>query len=281
MAGNVWEYITKIILTVSGVFKHDELKIDAKPYDDCLEVHGRCDFIAGGYIDYDTSIKKLEELFLPDYLYTVGKKIIEVLAGKNLMEKILELKSVSTFAYNRVEKSKAAIPNHIMQAYHYQKNKGIPANLVYLCKDDCRMIQFYIEDHLAEPLYRQDLEKMTYYYKKKKTPPLEPLVKFEPAMGRFSKNLGVEYSPFLEHYGYSDPDAYRDAVKFVESWNRVLSRYAKAETGQLTPTGKPISITASNKEVRSAIEVAGFEFGYLLQCAIEAGIAEEEELAEF
>src|SRR5260221_285194 len=51
LAGNIWEHIVRQILVACGVYKHEEVKIDAIPYEGMLSVHGRLDFKAGGYVD--------------------------------------------------------------------------------------------------------------------------------------------------------------------------------------------------------------------------------------
>ena len=279
LAGNVWEHVTKQILIAVGVYHQEEVKIDAAPYADCLSVHGRCDFVAGGYVDEETAVRAVSALNLPDFLVTVAHKLIDALQGKTLIRKILELKSVSTFAMDKVERVKSAMPNHSLQAYHYQKNGGILAEVCYICKDDCRMAQFPIDPNAAETLYRQDLEKITHYFKKKKEPPKEQLCVFDEGLGKFSKNLGVEYSPYLSHYGFKNPDAYRESVSFIDKWNRALARYALAEMGATTPTGKPIVITPKNADVKIEIEKAKFDFKKLLQIKLEVGEVIEEEAA--
>lgn len=278
LAGNIWEHVTKQILVACGVYRHEEVKIDTAPYADCLWVHGRCDFIAGGYIDGEMAAIKVTNLNLPDYLVKVADKIIAELKGKTLAERIMELKAVSTFAMDKVERMGAAIPNHTMQAYHYQKNGNIQAAISYICKDDCRMAQFDVNAADTEPLYRGDLELMTYYYKNKKTPPFAPLSTFDTTVGKFSKNLGVEYSPYLSHYGFNTPDEYRESVSFIDKWNRCLSRYVQAEMGGTTPTGKPIVITSKNNDIKVEIEKAGYKMKGLIRCKIELGnISDEEE----
>jgi len=278
LAGNIWEFVTKHILVACGVMKHEEIKIDAVPYDKLLSVHGRCDFIAGGFIDADESMARLNEMNLPDYLFVVGKKIIEALQGQELKKKILELKAVSTFAMDKVERMGEAMPNHTMQGYHYEKNGGIPADVAYICKDDCRMAQFSIIAEHSEPLYHGDIEKMTHYFKKKKEPPKDPLIKFDDVFGKFSKNLGVEYSPYLSHYGFATPDDYREGVKHCDKWNRALNRFVLAETGGKTPTGKPIVVTPKNNEVKAEIIKAGYDFDSILECKIRIGADAEEEV---
>lgn len=277
LAGNIWEYTVKQILIAAGVYKSDEIKVDAVPYDDCLPVHGRLDFIAGGFIDGDEAFRKLAALALPDYLFNVGKKMIEALEGQDLMKKIIELKSVSTFAMDKVDKMNAPIKQHTLQATHYEKNAKIPADVLYICKDDCRMAQYSVDMAVSEPLYRADLEQMTYYIQKNKQPPLEPLTKFDDMLGKFIRNLGVEYSPYLSHYGFNTPDDYHAVVKHIEPWNRVLNRLVMVESGQTTATGKPIAITPSNKEIIKDIEAAGHNINDLIQIKISLGGVSEEE----
>lgn len=278
LMGNILEHIVKQILIASGVYKHDEIKIDAVPYLDCLPCHGRMDFKIGGYIDGAEAIDRLNNLNLPDYLDIIGRKLIESLAGATLKEKIMELKSCSTFAFDYVFNRGAAMANHTLQTYHYQKNAGMEAIILYCCKDDARLAQFNVDSKTTEPLYRADLEQITYYFKnKRKKPSVEPLAKFDITSGNFSKNFGVEYSGYLQFlYGFKNPEDYRDAVKFVLRWNRALSRYALAEQGKTTPTGKKIEITANNKAVAAEIKKAGYSFEECLKCKIAAGIGDEE-----
>lgn len=278
LAGNIWEYVTKQILISCGVYRQEEIKIDAKPYDDCLDVHGRCDFIAGGYVDEQRAVRAVSDLNLPDFLVTVAHKVIASYSGQTLEEKILELKAVSTFAMDKVEKIRMPMPNHTLQGYHYERNSALKADVAYICKDDCRMAQFSVNAAVSEPIYREDLEKMTHYYTKKKTPPLDPLVVFDGVLARFTKNLGVEYSPYLSHYGFKDPEEYRQAVGFVDKWNRTLNRLVLAETGGTTPTGKPIVVTPKNIEVKNEIQKAGYKIDDLIAQKIAAGIPEDEEI---
>jgi hypothetical protein len=279
LAGNIWEHTTKQILIACGVFRHEEVKIDAQPYSGMLSVHGRCDFIAGGYIDEQLAMIRVRELNLPDFLFVVAQRIIEELHGKHLAEKILELKAVSTFAMDKVERMRAPMPNHTLQGYHYQKNSNgkIQAAVSYICKDDCRMAQFDIDEDTSEVIYKEDIGRMTDLFKKKKCPPIEPLSSFDYTLARFSKNFGVEYSPYLTKlYGFKTPDEYRQSVSFIEKWNRTLTRMALIENGGTTPSGKPVTVTTKNIECMQEINKAGFKFNDLLKIKVETGLLEEE-----
>lgn len=277
LAGNIWEYVVKHILVAVGVYHMEEVKIDNKPYNNGLEVHGRCDWVAGGYIDRDRAMGNLGKLILPDFLQAVGDRLIEQLAGTTIERRILEQKAVSTFAMDKVERTGAAMPSHSLQGFHYKNGGGINASVVYICKDDCRLAEFDVDAGASEPLYQEDILKITNYYKKKKTPPLEPLVIFDEGLGKFSKNLGVEYSPFLSHYGFNTPEEFRESVKFVDGWNRTLDRYYKVETGATTPKGKRIELTPLNLETGKEIEkVTGKKMHDILHLKMMNGMMEED-----
>lgn len=278
VAGRIWEYVFRQIFLTTGVFKHAEVKVDAT-YLNCLSVHGRLDFIAGGLIDGVEALEKLEILQLPDFLYKIGERIIEAWHGMLLEEKIIELKAVSTFAMDMVERKRAAIPQHTLQAYHYEKNGYCKGVICYVCKDDSRMAEFEIDAKATEPLYMADIERMTYYFRKKKIPPAEKLVIFDDILVKFSKNLGVEYSPYLTKvYGYKTPDDYRKDIGFIDKWNRTLTRMALIETGAKTLTGKPIVVTTKNIEVMQEINKSGYRFNDLLKMKVEAGKIDVEEI---
>lgn len=276
LAGRIWEYVVKQILIAGGVYKYEEVKVNATPYDG-LSIHGRLDYKAGGYVDAEQALANITLLHLPEFLHLIAQRIIGKLSGGVLEYKILELKAISTFAMNLIEIRRCSMPQHSLQAYHYQRNGKLPAEIAYICKDSSRMAQYGLDKKSCEKLYKQDNEEMTYYFTKNKLPPPAPLAKFDISIGAFSKNLGVEYSPYLTKiYGFKTPEEYRNAIKFTLRWNRALTRYALAETGKLTPTGKKIEITANNKSVREEIKKAGYNFEECLKCKIAAGISDEE-----
>lgn len=277
LAGNIWEYVVRQIFVACGVYKHEEMKLDATPYPNGLSVHGRLDFIAGGYIDREEAVLNVSLLNLPDFMHQIAERIIEKLAGGTLEKKILELKAISSFAMDMVERRRCAMPQHSLQGYHYQRHGKLIAEISYICKDDCRMAQFGLDKKECEKLYKLDIEEMTDFFKKNKVPPKAPLAKFDILTGNFSKNLGVEYSPYLTKiYGMKNPEEFREAVKFVLRWNRTLARFALAEQGKKTPTGKPIVITANNLAVKAEIQKAKYNFQECLKCKIAAGVSDEE-----
>jgi hypothetical protein len=255
------------------------MKVDSQPYSDCIPVHGRLDFIAGGFVDEKEALERAASL--PDFLKEVAADIISAMAGSEIQKRILELKSVSQYTLEYVEKKKEPVNTHHAQAYYYQKTTGLPASIAYISKDNALMAEFFVDAERGEQLMRDDLEQMTYYFTRGIQPNNEPLMGFDYGVAKFTKNLGVEYSPYLSLlYGFKNPDEYRRAVEpIIRRWNNALQRYAFAEIGKTTPTGKPIVPTAANKEVRQEIIRAGYDFSELLE--VKMGLIEvEEELEE-
>jgi hypothetical protein len=280
-AGHVWEYIVKQVLLVCGVYHQEEIKIDATPFSNLLSVHGRCDFVAGGLVDREEAWAKIKEHGLPDILHGIAQRAIDKWHGLDLERKILEIKSVSMYAYDYVEKRRRPIDGHAGQAYHYQRNnkEGLKADIVYVSKDTTLLSQFALPMEHMEEAYMKDIAQKTYYYEKRVQPPLDPISGFDFSIGKFTKNLKVEYSPYLTMlYGYSSPDEYRRSVQpTVLRWNNALSRYAKIEGGSLTPTGKEMKLSPQNKEVRQEIINSGYDFQELLKVKMALLDNEEDE----
>jgi hypothetical protein len=275
LAGNIWEYVVKQVLLASGVFKREEVKCDSTPYSGLVSVHGRFDFHVGGVVDIEHAFHELKSMNAPEYLYILGEKIIYGLKGAEFEESIFELKSCSSFAMDKLERTNAPLYNNESQAYYYKRSTQKDAQLCYICKDDNRMKQFSIGD--CEQQLHQDLKKISDYLESGETPPLEPIVKWSDADAKFEKNFNVEYSPYLSHYGFDTPDDYRGAVSCIESWNRVILRFAMAEYGYKDAKGNIPKITEKNKEVRREIESKGYNFNDIIEAQKKAGLEEENE----
>ena len=147
--------------------------------------------------------------------------------------------------------------------------KGLNLNgeLVYICKDDLRMMCFQYEPtEELEQEYLADLAAMTHYFMSNTRPPNEKTIIVED--GKFKKNFGIEYSNYLKFlYGFEEPRDYADSVKsLVGRWTRVVARYAKGD-----------KITAKNEDVKAEIEYAGYNFNQIVEQAKRFGVTEEEE----
>ena len=101
-------------------------------------------------------------------------------------------------------------------------------------------------------------------------------------MGKFSKNLDIEYSNFLTLlYGYPRPDAYADEMKpIVARWNRILPRIKMVQEGKRgkptkkEPEGKLMTLTDSNLSAIEEMKSHGFN---PYELAKVADVEEEEE----
>src|SRR3990167_7551714 len=98
-AGNLFEWIVKLILIRCGIYKESQKWIGYK-LEDCLEVSGKLDHLAGGVPKYDEAIKEIEALALPEIFTKATKNIITYFKENyphGLPEQGIEVKSTSSF----------------------------------------------------------------------------------------------------------------------------------------------------------------------------------------
>lgn len=268
LAGNLWEECIKNILKAVGIFHKDQVRYNTRPYSDTIEVHGICDMICGAF-EIEAATAQLDAIkpFIPEDLYFKGLGIISQLGGKPLKTKGIELKSCSSYVYDKVEKTKQPMKQHGFQAYYYQRASGIPFDVSYISKDDSNMVDVPIDEARMEPIFRKYLEQATYCITKNIVPPEEPILFFNELLGKFEKNIQIEYSPYISMRGYSSPYDFRKSVEPVtKRWNNALDRYARNELGQTTPTGKKLKL---NPEVRDEMVRSGYKFDELLRVKMQ------------
>ncbi len=230
VAGDIWEWLVGIILKRAGILQSQQDWIKFQ-YDGLLAVTGRLDYLAGGMPNYEEAEKGLVEMGLPEIFIKAGKKIVRHLKEKypnGLKSRILEIKSTSSFMFDKMEKTGLPLVNHRKQLFHYLKAKNMEMGaLVYICKDDCRMTELIVMNpSFVEDEYKKDIELLTKYHREGNLPPLEKFIVFDEEEGKFAKNWKIEYSAYLTKlYGFEKPRDYTDKYKpIVESWNRVLGR---------------------------------------------------------
>jgi hypothetical protein len=246
----MWEWVVAMVFISAGILKKKQIRVEAE-LKKLLRVSGRLDFVVGGSFDYDAAKKKINEikeslllvdLELPPFFFLAIDNFIDRHKGKMLQEVVFEAKAISSFMMEKVKKT-GPMPHHVLQAFHYVygNDAGVSSGKIsYLCKDDCIMEEFAVEnseENFAE--YKKDIKQMTAYYNNgfdkknilKLMPPKEPLVLFEDGVYRFSKNFKVEYSSYLKMlYGYETPEAYRMGwQQKIASWNRVFKRCVKGD----------------------------------------------------
>lgn len=274
IAGHIWEFIIRLVLTNCGVLKSCQQRVELK-FPGMLRVSGKTDFVAGGEVNWDEAkekIKDMQGLFdhaageMPEFIFHAIQYIVADLEKsfkKNPLKKVIfECKSISSFMFNKVEKT-GAMPHHVLQAGTYIAGKPVGGGeqldevyIVYICKDDTLMQQFDLKN--SEPLIkalRADCKKMTEYYNLgfdpqrvlAFAPPKDDEFLFTEGYWRFEKNFNVEYSPYLTMlYGYKDPEEYRIRWQYkLQSWNRVFKRVVTGEN--ITPKNEVIIKQASNE----------------------------------
>ena len=141
-AGNIWEWIMELILRRCGVYK-DSQEYMRTQIDGCVEVSGKLDFIAGGKVNYEQAEALVNDFHFPS-IFT--RAITNVLAyfkanyPDGLDDKILEIKSVSSFGFDKVERTGQALAGHDLQLFHYLNKKQMDGAIVYIDRDSARMI---------------------------------------------------------------------------------------------------------------------------------------------
>ena len=252
-AGNIWEWITKLILVRAGILIADQVWVKYQ-YEGLLSVTGRTDFIAGGKPDYEKGKKELEGLMLPEVFLRAGRNIIkhfEEHYPNGLTERIIEIKSCSAFMFEVYLRNNKPSDNHRKQNFHYLKAKDMKyGSIVYVCRDDCRMLEFpVLNPSTVEDEYKADIEVITKFYKADEQPPLENLIVCE--SGRFTKNWKVGYSDYLTKlYGFEHPQAFEDEVApKTARWNRVIGRTVKGD-----------KMTDNNLDAIQEMGAEGFNF---------------------
>lgn len=272
-AGDVWEWVVGIILISSGMLKKKQIKVDTK-LPRLIPVHGRLDFVVGQPSDYNVAkdnIKRMQDQLLlmdietPPFFFKAIDNFIDKYKGQNLADYITELKTVSSFMMEKLQKTGEPMYHHALQNFHYVTGnieEIRQGKLLYICKDDCIMEEFDIlETEELFQMYRDDIKAMTRAYTNgfdaknvtKLMPPREEQVLFEDSLFRFSKNWNVEYSDYLTLlYEYKTPEEYRNKWQYkINQWNRVFKR-AAMEGQEIPRNGKApliIKLTPLNKEV--------------------------------
>lgn len=270
-AGNIFEWIVRLVLIRAGILQSSQEWLQHQ-YPGLLAVSGKLDFIAGGVPKYDNALELIEQLELPEVLSRSMKAVVAYLQEKypdGITSRILEVKSVSSFMFESLEKTGQASQNHRMQLFHYLKCKDMArGDVIYICRDDLRMMEVSVlNDEATEEEYRGFIEEITRIYNSGEMPMPEPKIVYDKDTEKFAKNWNVAYSSYLTKvYGIKDQAEFDEVYQpMAAKWNRVLMRKR---------AGKPM--TDKNKAVVVEIEEAGFDFEELAARMKEAAPLPEE-----
>ncbi len=270
-AGNVYEWIVSLLLKRGGILKEAQ-RWSSFQYPGMVAVTGKADFIAGGKVDTQRWENEIAALEFPEVFVRVGRQVVQYLEQhypNGLAEEPLEVKSLSDFMFNALERKQATSRIHRIQAYHYAKADGFPrVHLVYINRNDLRMMEHVIyRDSYVEDEYRAAVETISKYHQANERPPLEKAVVFDDDLGKFAKNFNVAYSGYLTMlYGLKDQKEFDDQhTPLVGRWNRVVGR---------VKAGK--KMTEKNNAVIAEIQQAGFSLADVLAKAAEEPSEEDE-----
>lgn len=227
-AGNLWEWIVGIILKRAGIVQKAQERVTHTLPGMC-EVSGKSDYIAGGKPNYEGAKEYIATLELPDMFYRGFEQIIEHLEANypnGLGDKPLEVKSLSSFMFDLIERSKRSLKAHRLQLLHYMIAGNYPVgHIIYICRDDCRMIEMVVvlnDETRAE--YEEAVALRSGYYLRDEMPPLEQPIVWDEDIKKFSKNnMGMAYSMYLTKlYGF------KDQMEFDEKYSSLTIRYNSA-----------------------------------------------------
>lgn len=255
-AGDVFEWIVKIILMRAGLLKMTQISCEYQ-YKGLLKMTGRIDYIVGGKPDMNKIQTELEDMDIPDSFKRGALNIVKHIAKhypNGLPEMPFEVKSISSFLADGMERKERSMRHHRVQMFHYLKSSRYDTGMIiYVCRDDLRMFEFPVRllDKDVEKEYKGFIKEMTSAWKRDEQPTIEDPIVFDEDMGKFSKNFKVEYSQYLNSlYGFKEPRKYSEHVSpKVQRWNRVLARIKKGE-----------KMTENNKAAIKEMKADGFNY---------------------
>lgn len=283
MAGNYFEHMVSMMMMRSGVMteKQDEVWTDYG-----IKTKGKGDFILDGTFNFDKAIKDIKLMMLPqsmeDMFMDMCEKMRAQYEGVVFDPAVFEIKSVAERTMSKIEKQEKPLESHILQTCHYKLGRGLKDGIVaVLCRDDLRLFEYHVTPE-DEQRYIERVQYLATVVQQKEQPPLAPKIIFDDVLGKFSKNLDIEYSNFLTLlYGYPRPDAYADEMKpIVARWNRILPRIKMVQEGKRgkptkkEPEGKLVQLTDSNLSAIEEMKSHGFN---PYELAKVADVEEEEE----
>lgn len=229
-AGNIWEWIVGLVLKRANVLLDTQEWVEYQ-HDNLPRVTGKLDFLAGGKPDWEKAKADLAKFDFPDFIMRAASGIVSDLQEsypKGLKQIVLEIKSCSSFMFEKYERTNLPSIHHALQTFHYLKAKGMQeGHIVYVSKDDCRLIEFGVfNPSPLEDTYLEDLAVLGEYLKAGEQPPLEPEMEFDEEDGRFSPSWRVMYSNYLTKlYGYKNQKEFEDKYRpLAAQWNRVVKR---------------------------------------------------------
>jgi hypothetical protein len=227
-AGIIWEKVLETIYKRMGILIESQKSLRLE-MPNCLPVWGRLDFLVGGKLDKEKAKSQIDEIkdLLPENVYQTSLLILDKLP-EELKEIVLEIKSVSSFMFEKYLEGNKPNANHRIQIATYLKGLNLDeGHILYINKDDARLLELGVfNPSFATDELEAFVKGFSQYWFANEEPPKEKEIVFDEELNKFAVNWKIIYSPYLTKiYGYKDRTEVEDKFKpIVERWNRVLGR---------------------------------------------------------
>ena len=222
--GALIEDYFKLILYKAGLLISEEERVINDTYQ--LHVSGRLDVkFGGGFSFKELDLSEFKFLSFFNLMQNSLVEYAEKFPDLEIENCLLEIKSVADHTFNRIMEG-GAMEHNLLQGFHYAHTKQMPLQLVYFDKNNARMASFRVEpnDPYLLRLYKDDIEKMSFYITEGVTPDKERPILFDGK--KLSLNWKVLYSKYLSDYGFDTMQEMKDSHdKTIVSFNRVLKRF--------------------------------------------------------
>ena len=203
-AGNEFHHLIYKIFERIGLVIGAEEYVEIGETHETLKVLGYYDLKLGGKIDIEKATKAIKDY---DFCEFVEKKAIALAKyfakkyPKGFTPMICENKSINSNAFwNKKNYIGFGYIHHQMQLYTYLKATGIDRGVIlYISKDDlsleeCPMLN---PTERLEKIWKEDVEKMTYYIRNQVEPPKEESIVFDKQKKKWVTNWKVKWSSYF------------------------------------------------------------------------------------
>lgn len=175
-------YVFKTI----GILKESQEPIEIPETLTHLRISGRLDFVAGGVTDWNEAKQRVLDAKFPEFIETTSLGLISHFKDRypnGLEDVVIEVKSVNSQVFwAKKDYLNEAYPHHVMQLYTYLKAKNIHKGIIlYISKDDLTIKEMVVlrDDPELEEKWLEDVEQMSYYWRKQIEPPKPQFVVFD------------------------------------------------------------------------------------------------------
>lgn len=224
-AGDEFHAILRRFFRRLGLLIDYEKRVEIPATEKTLKVLGYYDLMVGGKVNVEEGNKAIEEEDFTPFLKEKAKRILNYFAEKypdGIKPIICEVKSVHSASFWRFQNEQKSgylteiYPHYELQLYTYLKATGLnEGRILLISKDDLTIAEFVVmyPNKRLEEKWREDVEKMSYYYLTKTMPPKEPDIVYDEKVKKWKINWRVERSPYLSYITKLSKDEWLKKVK--------------------------------------------------------------------